>query len=82
MNMSLDVASVACQKLVQDMFYEARISQYIYYKGTYEKVKVKKNQCRNLRLTKEQYLMVSTTLCCSSILHNLIVFFVCALDHV
>ena len=57
------VAQRACQKLVKDFIYECHISQYIFYKGRYERVKVKKDECRNLLLTKEQYLMVNIKQC-------------------
>lgn len=54
-----EVAMTACRKLVKDMMYESRISQNIFYKAKYEGVKLNKAACRNLLLTKEQYLMVS-----------------------
>lgn len=53
------VASTACYKLVQDMNYEARIAAIIFYKGDREHVKVKKEEARNLRLTREQFLSVN-----------------------
>jgi hypothetical protein len=57
--LATEVAMTACQKLVKDMMYESRISQNIFYKANYERVKLSKPECRNLLLTKEQYLMVS-----------------------
>ena len=32
--MATEVVLTACQKLILDMIYESRISQYIFYKGT------------------------------------------------
>ncbi|CAN6326022.1 unnamed protein product, partial [Urochloa humidicola] len=45
----------ACYKIVHDMHYEARVQANVTYIGKEEKRNVKKEQVRNLVLTKEQY---------------------------
>lgn len=53
------VANRACYKLVKDMHYEARIQAVVQYCAEHEKRKVKKEDARNIFLTREQYLMVN-----------------------
>ena len=53
------MANRACYKLVKDMHYEARIQAVIQYCADHEKRKVKKEDARNMFLTREQYLMVN-----------------------
>jgi len=55
-----EVAALKCVKLVKDMHYEARIQAIIQYKAEYEHVKITKETARITRLTREQYMMVST----------------------
>ena len=59
MTVSRKVAKMTCHKLVADMLYEARIQANCDYKHRIEKVKTNKGVVRNLRLTREQYLMVN-----------------------
>ena len=54
-----EVANTACHKLVVDMLYEAHIQANCDYKRGIEKVKTNKGIVRNLRLTREQYMMVN-----------------------
>ena len=54
----MQVASRACNKLVADMLYEARIQAVIDYKARIEKVRIYKGPARDIRLTREQYLRV------------------------
>jgi len=58
MTVAREVANTACHKLVADMLYEARIQANCDYKRRIEKVKTNKGAVRNLRLTREQYMMV------------------------
>jgi hypothetical protein len=53
------VAATACQKLVKDMHYEARIQAIIQSNVEYRHLKVNKKQARQMRLTREEYMMVN-----------------------
>ena len=53
------VADTACRKLVKDMHYEARVQAIVSYCAEYEKRKVKKEEARNIFLTREEYLKVN-----------------------
>ena len=53
------VAETACYKLVKDMHYEARVQAVVSYCAEYEKRKVKKEEARNIFLTREEYLKVN-----------------------
>jgi hypothetical protein len=53
------VAETACCKLVKDMHYETRIQAIIQYYAEYKHMKIKKPQARQMRLTKEEYMMVN-----------------------
>ena len=53
------VAHTACYKLEKDMHYEARVQAIILYCASYEKKKVKKEEARNVFLTRDQYLKVN-----------------------
>ena len=53
------VANEACKKLVKDMHYEARVQAVITYNATYLGLKITKQEARNMRLTREQYLQVN-----------------------
>ena len=55
--MACEVANKACYKLVADMNYEARIQAIITYHASIN-VKVKKEQARNMTMTREQFLLV------------------------
>ena len=55
---AMQMASKACNKLVADMLYEARIQAVIDYKARIEKVRIYKGPARDNRLTREQYLRV------------------------
>ena len=57
---AMQMASKACNKLVADMLYEARIQAVIDYKAKIEKVRIYKGPVRDIRLTREQYLRVNT----------------------
>jgi len=59
MTVAHEVANTACHKLVADMLYEARIQANCDYKHRIENVKTNKGVVRNLRLTREQYMMVN-----------------------
>ena len=59
MTVAREVSNTACQKLVADMLYEARIQANCDYKRRIEKVKTNKGDVRNLRLTQEQYMMIN-----------------------
>ena len=54
-----EVADTACHKLVADMLYEARVQANCDYK---HRIEVNKGDVRNLRLTREQYMMVKMQL--------------------
>ena len=53
------VACTAYYQLVKDMHYEARVEAIISYCASYEKKKVKKEEARNVFLTRDQYLKVN-----------------------
>jgi len=59
MTVAHEVANTVCHKLVADMLYEARIQANCDYKRCIEKVKTNKGAVRNLRLTREHYMMVN-----------------------
>ena len=50
---AMQMASKACNKLVADMLYEARIQAVIDYKAKIEKVRIYKGPARDIRLTRE-----------------------------
>ena len=56
---ALEVSNNACYKLVADMHYETRILAIITYSAHIERLKVKKEVARNMRLTREQFLQVN-----------------------
>lgn len=51
------VARTACNKLLKDLYYEARIQAVIDYNAL-KGVKIKKNLARTTTLTREQYMEV------------------------
>ena len=55
--MAREVANKACYKLMADMNYEARILTIITYHASINE-KVKKEQARNMTMTREQFLSV------------------------
>ncbi|TVU31239.1 hypothetical protein EJB05_22919, partial [Eragrostis curvula] len=52
------VVNKVCQKLVPDMWYEARIQAVITYHAQVHKTTVNKTQARTMQLTRAQYLLV------------------------
>ena len=56
------VAHNRCHKLVKDMLYEAQVQAVINYCATFEHRRVKKEEARHIKLTKEQYLLVNLDL--------------------
>lgn len=56
------VAHNRCYKLVKDMHYEAQVQCVINYGASFLRQKIKKEEARNLKLTKEQYLEVTLDL--------------------
>jgi len=56
------VAHNRCVKLVKDMHYEALVQCVINYCAHFLKQKIGKTKARDLRLTREQYLQVSSNL--------------------
>ncbi|TVU10768.1 hypothetical protein EJB05_44315 [Eragrostis curvula] len=57
-DMAARVVNKVCQKLVPDMFYEARIQAVITCHGQVNKTTVTKNDARTMQLTRAQYLLV------------------------
>ena len=55
--MAREVANKACYKLVTDMNYEPHIQAIITYHASINE-KVKKEQARNMTMTREQFLLV------------------------
>ena len=56
------VAHNRCVKLVKDMHYEAQVQCVINYCAHFLKQKIGKTEARDLKLTREQYLQVSSNL--------------------
>jgi hypothetical protein len=54
------VADKCCHTLVTNLHYEARVQAIINYHATVLGERVNKEQARTMRLTREQYLEVST----------------------
>jgi hypothetical protein len=70
------VLTKACQKLVVDIHYEARVQAIVTYHRSILGENVKKPQARSMTLTREQYIQVhkelfsSLVLICSSHMSN------------
>jgi hypothetical protein len=54
-----DVAMNACVKLEKDMHYEPCVQAIITFNAEYRHKKVTKEEARNEKLTKEEYMMVN-----------------------
>lgn len=52
------VARIACQKLVKDMLYEARVQAVVDFHAA-QNTRVKKKDAISMKLTKEEYLQVN-----------------------
>ena len=60
-----------CRKLVKDMHYEAQVQCVINYYATFLRQRIKKEEARTVRLTREQYLQVNLDLL-PDLIHRLI----------
>lgn len=53
------MAGNACVKLVKDMHYESRVQAILTFNAEYKHKKATKEEARNEKLTKEEYMMVN-----------------------